>query len=51
MNEQTTPPLSPDTQAMLDCLRLTVSKTLERKNKGVRLLYFINLITKGSSDE
>jgi len=33
MNEQTTPPLSPDTQAMLDCLRLTVSKTLERKRR------------------
>ena len=29
----TTPPLSPDTQAMLDCLRLAVTKTLERKRR------------------
>lgn len=29
----TTPPLSPDTQAMLDCLRLVVTKTLERKRR------------------
>lgn len=33
MSEQSTPPLSPDTQAMLDCLRLAVSKTLERKRR------------------
>ncbi len=29
----TTPPLSPDTQAMLECLRLAVTKTLERKRR------------------
>ncbi len=33
MSEQVNPPLSPDTQAMLDCLRLAVSKTLERKRR------------------
>ena len=33
MSEQTNPPLSPDTQAMLDCLRQAVSKTLERKRR------------------
>lgn len=33
MSEQITPPLSPDTQAMLDCLRQAVSKTLERKRR------------------
>ena len=33
MSEQTNPPLSSDTQAMLDCLREAVSKTLERKRR------------------
>lgn len=33
MSEQTNLPLSPDTQAMLDCLRQAVSKTLERKRR------------------
>ena len=33
MSEQVNPPLSPDTQAMLDCLRLAVTKTLERKRR------------------
>jgi hypothetical protein len=33
MSEQTNSPLSPDTQAMLDCLREAVSKTLERKRR------------------
>ena len=33
MSEQANPPLSADTQAMLDCLRLAVSKTLERKRR------------------
>lgn len=31
MSEVTKPTLTPDTQSMLDCLRLAVSKTLERK--------------------
>jgi hypothetical protein len=33
MSELTKPTLSPETQAMLDCLRLAVSKTLERKRR------------------
>ncbi len=33
MSEHTNPPLSSDTQAMLDCLCLAVSKTLERKHR------------------
>ncbi|MBS4050693.1 MAG: hypothetical protein KGZ69_05780 [Methylomonas sp.] len=33
MSEPSKPTLSPDTQAMLDCLRLAVSKTLERKRR------------------
>ena len=33
MSEHTSPTLSPDTQAMLDCLRQAVSKTLERKRR------------------
>lgn len=33
MNEPSKPTLSPDTQAMLDCLRQAVSKTLERKRR------------------
>lgn len=33
MNDPTNPTLSPDTQAMLDCLRQAVSKTLERKRR------------------
>ena len=33
MSEQITPPLSSDTQAMLDCLRQAVSKTLESKRR------------------
>ena len=33
MSEYTTSPLSPDTQAMLDCLHQAVSKTLERKRR------------------
>ncbi len=33
MSEQAQPSLSPDTQAMLDCLRLAVNKTLERKRR------------------
>ncbi|MDD1621492.1 MAG: hypothetical protein LUQ11_08415 [Methylococcaceae bacterium] len=33
MSELTKPTLTPDTQAMLDCLRLAVSKTLERKRR------------------
>lgn len=36
IHEQTptpTPPLSPDTQAMLDCLQLTATMTLERKRR------------------
>jgi hypothetical protein len=36
MSEHTNPPLSPDTQAMLNCLRQAVSKTLE----GFLLQYF-----------
>lgn len=35
MSEHTNPPLSSDTQAMLDCLRQAVSKTLERKRRLV----------------
>jgi hypothetical protein len=33
MSIETNPPLSDDTQAMLDSLRLAVSKTLERKRR------------------
>ncbi len=33
MSEQINSPLSTDTQAMLDCLRQAVSKTLERKHR------------------
>ncbi len=33
MSELNKPVPSPDTQAMLDCLRLTISKTLERKRR------------------
>lgn len=33
MNESSKPTLTPDAQAMLDCLRLAVSKTLERKRR------------------
>ena len=33
MSEPSKPTLSPDTQAMLDCLRLAVDKTLERKRR------------------
>ena len=33
MSEQANSPLSQDTQAMLDCLRQAVSKTLERKRR------------------
>ncbi|WP_432743406.1 hypothetical protein ABXJ76_01420 [Methylobacter sp. G7] len=33
MSDPTNPTLSPDTQAMLDCLRQVVSKTLERKRR------------------
>lgn len=33
MSEHTKPHLSPDTQAMLACLRQAVSKTLERKRR------------------
>lgn len=33
MSVQSPPTPSPDTQAMLDCLRQTVAKTLERKRR------------------
>jgi hypothetical protein len=33
MSKPSKPTLSPDTQAMLDCLQLAVSKTLERKRR------------------
>jgi hypothetical protein len=33
MSEPSKPTLSPDTQAMLDCLQLAVNKTLERKRR------------------
>ncbi|MBD9356774.1 hypothetical protein [Methylomonas albis] len=33
MSELTNPTPNPDTQAMLDCLRQAVSKTLERKRR------------------
>lgn len=33
MNEPFKPTLSPDTQAMLDCLQLAVNKTFERKRR------------------
>lgn len=33
MSIQTPPTLSPKTQAMLDCLRLAVTKTLDRKRR------------------
>jgi hypothetical protein len=33
MSEYINSPLSPDTQAMLDCLRQAVSKALERKRR------------------
>lgn len=33
MSVQSHPAPSPDTQAMLDCLRQTVAKTLERKRR------------------
>ena len=33
MSVQTAPIPSPETQAMLDCLRLAVSNTLERKRR------------------
>lgn len=33
MSAQSHPSPSPDTQAMLDCLRLAVAKTLERKRR------------------
>lgn len=33
MSDQINPIISPDTQAMLDCLRDAVSKTLERKRR------------------
>ena len=33
MSVQTSPPLSPETQAMLDCLQQAVTVTLERKRR------------------
>lgn len=33
MSKPPKPTISPDTQAMLDCLQLTVNKTLERKRR------------------
>ena len=33
MSIQTSPPLSPETQAMLDCLQQAVTVTLERKRR------------------
>ena len=33
MNDKKNPIISPDTQAMLDCLQIAVSKTLERKRR------------------
>lgn len=33
MSVQTPPTPSPETQAMLDCLRLAVTKTLDRKRR------------------
>jgi hypothetical protein len=33
MTDQENPTITPDTQAMLDCLQIAVSKTLERKHR------------------
>jgi hypothetical protein len=33
MTDQENPTVTPDTQAMLDCLQIAVSKTLERKRR------------------
>jgi len=33
MNDQATPSISPETQAVLDCLRQAVAKEIERKRR------------------